>query len=318
MPSLTHVFAMGSEETVAKGVVEGRIESDEITSMIRRSERSQWRLAWAQIRRSRLATLGLLVTVVMVSVALLSPVLAPANPTKQNVAIKLTGPSQANLLGTDAFGRDVLSRLIWGSRTALLIGLSTVLLAMLSGIPLGLTAGFIGGRVDNLIMRIMDALLSFPPIMLALALMGVLGPDIQNVVLALSLVTTPTFARLARGSTLSVKEEEYVTAARCVGVPVPRILFVHILPNIVAPLVVQATYNFSSAIVAAATLSFLGLGVQPPTPDWGWDLSDGRRFIRQAPWLTLIPTIAISICVLGINFLGDGLRDALDPRYRTD
>jgi ABC-type dipeptide/oligopeptide/nickel transport system permease subunit len=192
-----------------------------------------------------------------------------------------------------------------------------VLVALALGVPLGLLSGFSGGWVDNLVMRVMDALLSFPAIMLALALMGVLGPSLHNVIVALGIVYTPTVARLTRASTLAVREEEYITAARGIGVPVGRIVGRHVLPNIAAPLVVEATYSLSAAIVAAATLSFLGLGVQPPTPDWGWDLSEGRRYIRQAPWLILAPTGAIGLAVLGVNFLGDGLRDAMDPRYRT-
>ena len=281
-------------------------------------ERSQLKLAWIQVRRNRLATLGMMIILLAVAIAVISPVLAPANPTKQNMTSKLVPPSLDHPLGTDAFGRDVLSRIMYGSRTSLFVGLTTVLVAIAVGVPLGLVSGFVGGRFDNFVMRIMDAFLSFPAIMLALALMGILGPDIQNVILALGIVYMPTFARLARASTLSVKEEKYIIAARNVGVSTPKILFAHILPNIIAPLVVQATFNFSSAIVAAATLSFLGLGVQPPTPDWGFDLSEGRRYVRFAPWLTIAPTIAISITVLGINFLGDGLRDALDPRYRSE
>ena len=280
-------------------------------------ERSHCRLAWLQIRRNRLAMFGAFIIFGVIFTALLSPILAPADPTKQIMSVRLAAPSLDHLLGTDAFGRDVLSRLMYGSRTSLFVGSTTVLVALLIGVPLGLVSGFIGGRWDNVAMRIMDAFLSFPAIMLALALMGILGPDIQNVILALAVVYMPIFARLARASTLSAKEEVYIKAARSVGVRTPKILFVHILPNIITPLVVQATYAFSSAIVAAATLSFLGLGVQPPTPDWGFDLADGRRFVRHAPWLTLAPIIAISITVLAINFLGDGLRDALDPRYRS-
>jgi peptide/nickel transport system permease protein len=294
------------------------LRSNEAETIFKQPERSQWQLAWIQVRRNRLATLGMMIILLAIAVAVLSPVLAPANPTKQNMTSKLVAPSLGHPLGTDAFGRDVLSRMMYGSRTSLFVGLVTVLVAIAAGVPLGLVSGFIGGRFDNVVMRIMDAFLSFPAIMLALALMGILGPDIQNVILALGVVYMPTFARLARASTLSVKEEKYITAARNVGVSTPKILFAHILPNIIAPLVVQATFNFSSAIVAAATLSFLGLGVQPPTPDWGFDLSEGRRYVRLAPWLTLAPTIAISITVLGINFFGDGLRDALDPRYRSE
>ena len=288
-----------------------------IRTRSRGPERSHWRLAWLQIRRNRLAMFGAFIVFGAIFTALLSPILAPTDPTKQIMSVRLAAPSLDHLLGTDAFGRDVLSRLMYGSRTSLFVGSTTVLVALLIGVPLGLVSGFIGGRWDNVAMRVMDAFLSFPAIMLALALMGILGPDIQNVILALAVVYMPIFARLARASTLSAKEEVYIKAARSAGVRTPKILFVHILPNIITPLVVQATYAFSSAIVAAATLSFLGLGVQPPTPDWGFDLSDGRRFVRHAPWLTLVPIVAISITVLAINFLGDGLRDALDPRYRS-
>ncbi len=286
-------------------------------STLRQPERSHWRLAWLQIRRNRLAVFGAFIILGALITAFLAPILAPADPTAQVMSVKLAAPSLDHLLGTDAFGRDVLSRLMYGSRTSLFVGSATVLVALLVGVPLGLVSGFVGGRWDNFTMRIMDAFLSFPAIMLALALMGILGPDIQNVIMALAVVFMPSFARLARASTLSVKEEVYIKAARNAGVRTPKILFVHILPNIISPLVVQATYTFSLAIVAAATLSFLGLGVQPPTPDWGYDLSNGRRYVRHAPWLILVPIVAISITVLAINFLGDGLRDALDPRYRS-
>jgi peptide/nickel transport system permease protein len=261
-----------------------------------------------------MANLGLFIFMVLIAAALLAPVLAPTDPTQQNLAEKLTGPSIRHPLGMDAFGRDVWSRIVYGSRTTLLIGSTTVALAALLGVPIGLIAGYFGGRIDNVLMRIMDALLSFPPIMLALALMGTLGPATQNVILALGVVYAPAFARLARSSTLSIKAEDFIAATRCLGASSIRIIFVHVLPNALAPLIVQATFNFSSAIIAAATLSFLGLGVQPPTPDWGSDLSDGRRFISSQPWLVVWPTLAMSVTVLAINFIGDGLRDALDPR----
>jgi peptide/nickel transport system permease protein len=257
---------------------------------------------------------GLVTLAMLVALASLASVVAPYDPTTINLSDKLQAPSTSHWLGTDYFGRDVLSRVLHGGRVSLAVGLLVVVIAMAVGIPIALAAGFLGGRVDNLLMRVMDAFLTFPPLLLAVAIVGSLGPEIQNVMLALGLVNIPVFARLVRGSTLTAREEVYVAAARALGASVLRIVVAHVLRNVVAPIVVQMTVTFSAAIVAEASLSFLGLGAQPPDPSWGRDLNEARRYLAEAPWLMLAPTAAIMASVLSLNFLGDGLRDAMDPR----
>ncbi|MCL4466204.1 MAG: ABC transporter permease [Chloroflexi bacterium] len=247
-----------------------------------------------------------------------APVVAPFDPIQISLANKLVPPTPAHLLGTDYFGRDQMSRVLYGGQVSLYVGLLVVVIAAAVGVPIGLVAGFIGGRVDNLLMRLMDALLTFPPLLLAVAIVGSLGADIQNVMLALGIVNIPIFARLVRGSTLALREEVYVEAARALGASPLRIVFLHILRNAVAPIVVQMTVTFSSAIISEASLSFLGLGAQPPTPSWGRDLNEARRFLEDAPWLLIAPTAVIMLSVLSVNFFGDGLRDALDPRSWRD
>lgn len=280
----------------------------------RRSHRSAVSLATRQFARNWAALAGLVTLVLLVVLSALAPVLAPYNPIAIKLADKLQPPSGAHVLGTDYFGRDVLTRVLYGGRISLAVGLLVVVIAMAIGVPLALVSGFFGGQVDNLLMRLMDAFLTFPPLLLAVAIVGSLGPDIQNVMLALGIVNIPIFARLVRGSTLAVREEVYVAAARALGASALRIVFSHILRNVVAPIVVQMTVTFSGAIIAEASLSFLGLGAQPPLPSWGRDLNEARRFLEDSPWLLMAPTAAIMIAVLSVNFLGDGLRDAMDPR----
>lgn len=282
-----------------------------------RPEQSQLALAFRRFRRNRLAVLSSLFIVVYIVVAFLAPVIAPYDPIAQELDNALQPPNALHWFGTDYFGRDILSRVLHGARVSMFVGLIVVGVALVTSVPIGLASGYFVGWVDNILMRIMDAILSFPPILLAIALMGALGPDIQNVMLALGLVQLPRFARLLRSSVLSAKENLYVEAARSIGARDLRILVVHILPNVVAPIVVQATVAFANAIISEASLSFLGLGVQPPTPSWGRDLSEGHRYLEGAPWLAIFPTMAIMVSVLSINFVGDGLRDALDPRLRT-
>jgi peptide/nickel transport system permease protein len=279
--------------------------------------RNQFTLAFRQIRRNTLATMGLILLVILTIIGLLAPIVAPYDPVDQELSIRVSAPTLEHPMGTDDFGRDVLSRIIYGTRVSLFVGLIVVGVAMILGVPIGLVAGYVGGRIDNGLMRAMDALLTFPPLLLAIALRGSLGPELRNVMLALGLVYTPVFARLVRGSTLSTREEDFIEAARSVGVTRSRILVFHVLPNVFGPLLVQATATFAGAIIAEASLSFLGLGVQPPTPSWGRDLNEARRYLTNAPWLMLAPVMAIMVSVLSINFLGDGLRDALDPRFRT-
>lgn len=271
--------------------------------------------AWDRLRKNRLAVAGGVLLLAIVIMAIAAPLISPFDPVEQNRRLTLDAPSSQHLLGTDAYGRDVLSRLIYGSRTTLAISLTTVVGALVAGVIIGLIGGYAGGVTDSVLMRIMDALLSFPQVLLALALLATLGPETRNIVIALAIVNVPAFARIARATTLSVREEEYIAAARSVGVSTNRILVRHVLPNIAAPIVVQASQIFATTMISVATLSFLGLGPQPPTPDWGRDLSDARRYIRDARWLIYAPATAISLVVLAVNFFGDGLRDALDPRH---
>jgi peptide/nickel transport system permease protein len=275
-------------------------------------------LAARQFPRHRAAMVGLVLLVLICLASALAPWIVPFDPVQIKLGAKLKPPSFEHLLGTDHFGRDVFSRLIWGGRTSLSVGVLVVAFAFVLGVPLGLASGYLGGRIDNLLMRVVDAFLTFPPLLLAVALVGLLGPDIQNVMLALGLVQAPVLARIVRGSTLSVREDVYVTAARALGAGPTRIVLSHILRNVVSPIVVQLTIVFSAAVVAEASLSFLGFGTQPPQPSWGRDMSEARRYLGDAPWMFMAPTGLIMLCVLSINFLGDGLRDALDPRaWRT-
>jgi peptide/nickel transport system permease protein len=267
---------------------------------------------------NRAAMAGLVMLAVLVVASLIAPLVAPYDPVTINLAEKLQPPNRVHLLGTDYFGRDVLSRVLYGGRISLTVGLLVVAVAALIGVPLALLAGFLGGRVDNLLMRLMDAFLTFPPLLLAVAIVGSLGPDIRNVMLALGIVNVPVFARLVRGSTLAVREDVFVTAARALGAGSLRIVFAHILPNVAAPIAVQMSVTFAGAIIAEASLSFLGLGAQPPLPSWGRDLNEARRYLEDGFWLLAAPTAAIMIGVLSVNFIGDGLRDATDPRsWRT-
>lgn len=276
------------------------------------------RLAARQFPRHRAAMVGLACLVLVCLAVALAPWIAPHDPVQMKLSVKLQPPSFEHFFGTDHFGRDVFSRLLHGGRVSLSVGVLVVGFAFVLGVPLGLLSGYFGGSVDNLLMRLIDAFLTFPPLLLAVALVGLLGPEIQNIMLALGLVQAPVLARMVRGSTLAVREDVYVTAARALGAGPMRIVTSHLLRNIVSPIVVQLTIVFSAAVVAEASLSFLGFGTQPPQPSWGRDMSEARRFLGDAPWMFLAPTGAIMLCVLSINFLGDGLRDALDPRvWRT-
>jgi peptide/nickel transport system permease protein len=229
---------------------------------------------------------------------------------------RLLPPSSINPLGTDEFGRDVLSRVIFGARVSLQVGLISVSIALCGGSTLGLVAGYFGGMADTIIMRLMDVIFSFPFIVLAIAIMGVLGPNLTNAMIAIGIVYLPRFARIVRGPTLAVMQEDYITACRAIGAPHVRTMVRHVLPNVLSPLIVQTALAFSTAILNEAALSFLGLGAQPPTPSWGSMLQTGRKFMVRAPWVAVFPGLAIMITVLGFNLLGDGLRDILDPRLR--
>ena len=282
----------------------------------RRIERSRHAGFLDRLRRARLGALGAGIILLLVLVAIFAPLLAPYDPLRQNLLAALEAPSLAHPLGTDDLGRDVLSRIIMGARISIQVGIISVGLASTVGVLLGLPSGYFGGRLDSLIMRLMDALLSFPALVLALAITAVLGSSLTNAMIAIGVVYIPHFARLTRGSVLTVREREYVTACRALGVPTPRILLRHVLPNVTAPLIVQASLSVGYAIIAESSLAFLGLGVQPPTPTWGSMLRIGYNYLESSPWLSLFPGAAIFVTVLAFNFLGDGFRDALDPRMR--
>ena len=274
---------------------------------------------WEVLRRAvraRLAPFGAAVVMAAILVALAAPVIAPYDPLKQNLAHALAAPSREHPLGTDNVGRDVLSRVIWGTRISLVAGVVSVAIALLTGSLLGVVAGFCGGRVDGVVMRLMDAVLSFPPLVLALALGAVLGAGLTGVLIALGVVYTPTFARLMRGQVLTIKAREYVDAARALGAPGWRVAWHHVLPNATAPIVVQASLSVAFAILAEASLSFLGLGIQPPAASWGSMINAGRGYLQSAPWIVFGPGVALFVTVVGLNFVGDAIRDALDPRLR--
>jgi peptide/nickel transport system permease protein len=268
------------------------------------------------VKKHRLAFIGAVIIFALIFIAILAPFIAPHDPIEQNLEHRLLPPNTEYLLGTDNLGRCILSRLIHGTSVSLLISVMVVGVSTFVGVTLGLLAGYRGGLIDELIMRIVDILLAFPGIVLALVVVGILGPSLYNVMLALAIVGWTSYARVVRGTVLSVKEKEFVEAARALGASDVRIMFRHILPNIMAPVIVMATLGMAHVILAAAALSFLGLGAQPPTPEWGSMLNGGRAFMRTAPHLTIFPGLAIMVTVLAFNFLGDGLRDALDPRLK--
>jgi len=261
-------------------------------------------------------TSGFILTVAIVIMALAAPLLAPYDPNLQDTSRRLEAPSKQHLLGLDDLGRDVLSRIVWGARISLMVGFSVVILASLVGVTLGAISGYFGGIIDTLIMRLTDILLAFPGILLAIALVAVLGPKLPNVILALATIGWVGYARLVRGQVLKVREMEYVTAAKALGAKSPRVIIRHVLPNVINPVIVMATLGLAGAILSEAALSFLGLGVQPPTPSWGAMLTSGRRYLGLANHLAIFPGAAIMAAVMGLNFLGDGLIDALDPKYR--
>jgi len=277
---------------------------------------------WHYFRQNTGAVIGLVVFVLLVLVAIFAPVLAPHEPNQQYRDALLTPPfwveggSTTFLLGTDAVGRDMLSRLIHGSRYSLMIGLFVVSIALIFGIGIGLLAGYFRGWVDVMIMRVMDVILAFPPLLLALVLVAILGPGLFNAMIAIALVLQPHFARLTRAAVMGEGNRDYVTSAKMAGAGHLRLMFVTILPNCLGPLIVQATLSFSGAILEAAALGFLGMGAQPPTPEWGTMLAEAREFILRAWWVVTFPGLAILITVLAINLVGDGLRDALDPKLK--
>jgi peptide/nickel transport system permease protein len=273
-------------------------------------------MIFRRLIRNKLAVLGAVLLLFLIAMALLAPWVATHSPSKMNIKERFQPPSWAHFFGTDGYGRDLFSRVVYGAAIALRVGFLSIAVAMSAGILLGLVSGYYRGWIDAIIMRIMDAILSFPIILLAIGIMAVLGAGFANLMIALGLVYTPRFARLVRSSVLSIREKEYIEAARVTGCSDLTILFVHILPNCWAPVIIQATISFGYAILWEAALSFLGLGAPPPNPSWGSLLADGKEVLSRAPWLTYFPGLAIAIAVLALNLFGDGLRDVLDPRIK--
>jgi peptide/nickel transport system permease protein len=277
---------------------------------------SLWRQAARRLRRNPGAMIGLVILTLLVVAAIVAPLLTSYDPIKQQMANAFQAPDAQHWLGTDQFGRDILSRILYGSRISLRIGLVSVGIAASIGILLGLVAGYYGGWSDILISRFIDLLLAFPGILLALVIVSVIGPSLFNVMVAVGISATPSYARLVRGAVMAARENVYVEAARATGAKDRTIILKHILPNVLAPVIVLSTLGIAGAILSGAALSFLGLGAQPPTPEWGAVLSDGRNYLRQAWWISTFPGLAIMVTVLSVNLLGDGLRDALDPRMK--
>ena len=275
-----------------------------------------WLRAWRRLRRRRGAMVGLAVVVLFVLIAVFAQWVAPQDPIATSWGAIRKAPSAEHWLGTDEIGRDVLSRVIWGTRASLLAGVISVSISLMLGVPIGLAAGFLGGFVDSLISRITDAFLACPFLILAIALAAFLGPSLTNAMIAIGVSATPIFVRLTRAQVINVKVEDYVEAARAVGNSPLRIAVRHVMPNILAPLIVQATLAIAAAVIAEASLSFLGLGQQPPAPSWGSMLNTAKNYIDNAPWMAIWPGVSIFLLVLSFNLLGDGLRDALDPRQR--
>jgi peptide/nickel transport system permease protein len=280
----------------------------------RRDDILMLRIYLERFRQNRLALAGFVVIALLAILAISAPWLCPKDPLAQNLLERLQGPSGIHWLGTDDLGRDVFSRLLLGTRISLSVGFVAVGIELLIGVTLGLCAGFFGGKFDTVVMRLVDIMLSIPTIFLILAVLAFLGPNIYNVMAIIGLTSWPALTRLVRGECLSIREREYIQAAQIAGISTPRILFIHLLPNVVAPILVSATLGVAGAILTESALSFLGLGVQPPTPSWGNILGIGRDYLHIAWWLSVFPTLAILFTVLAFNLLGEGLRDVLDPR----
>lgn len=278
---------------------------------------SPWKEAWHSFSKNRLALIGLFIVLIFIVIAALAPFIAPYSFRDQVLADRFLPPSGKHWFGTDDFGRDIFSRVLYGARISLWVGFFSVLASAIIGTFLGIIAGYYGRWVDGLISRVFDILLAFPSILLAIAIVAILGPSLRNALIAIAVINIPNFGRLVRSKVLSVKQEEYIMSARAVGMRDSRILFRHILPNSVTPVIVQATLAIATAIIEAAALGFLGLGAQPPEPEWGRMLADAKNYLIQAPWTLFFPGIAIMLTVLGFNLMGDGLRDVLDPKMKN-
>lgn len=278
--------------------------------------RGPWMEGFSRLMRQKTALLGLVIVSILLLTALLAPLLAPCDPLAQDLPNRLQAPSAEHPFGTDAHGRDILSRIIYGTRISIQVGVIAVGISLIFGTLLGAVSGYYGGKLDLVVMRAIDIVMAFPYILLAIAITAMLGPGLTNAMIAIGVVGIPIYARVIRGVVLSVKAMEYIEAARVNGCSNFRIIFRHVLPNCMAPLVVQATLGVGTAILDAAGLGFLGLGAQPPAPEWGIMLNQGKEVMQIAPWVIMFPGIAILLVVLGFNLLGDGLRDALDPRLK--
>lgn len=283
---------------------------------LERPPESLWTDAWRRLKRNRGAILGLVVVILLILVALLAPWLAPYSPKEADISRSMDAPSRAHWLGTDEIGRDMVSRLIYGARVSLMVGLIVQLVSITVGSACGVIAGYYGGIADTILMRIVDTMYAFPNFLFAVFMVSILSPSMWSIVLVLSLVGWPMIARVVRGQILSLKEQEFVTAARVVGAPDSRIMWRHLLPNTLSPIIVQFTIGIAGTIMAEAGLSFLGIGIRPPNPTWGGMIDKGRLYFRSFPQLAIFPSICLGMTVLAFNFLGDGLRDALDPRMR--
>ncbi|MCA9846839.1 MAG: ABC transporter permease [Dehalococcoidia bacterium] len=294
-----------------------RVDDLAAPSLAKPRGRSRLRRMMVLARRKPLGALGAGLMLLLVVVALLAPLLAPYDPYESISGARLLSPSLSHPMGTDNLGRDLLSRIIYGARISLMIGVLAGALGTLGGLTVGLISGYAGGWVDNVIQRVVDSLMAFPGLILALALVATLGPSLRNVMIAIAVGAIPNTSRVIRGAVLSAKQEDYVSAAHALGAPGWRIAIFHIVPNVMAPVLILASVGFGVSIIAEASLSFLGLGAQPPTPSWGVMLSGpSRRFMTDAPWMAIFPGLAISLVIFGINVFGDALRDILDPRLR--
>jgi peptide/nickel transport system permease protein len=291
--------------------------SDQVDDRLAAKPVSRTRETLQTLVANKLAVAGLVVLTILVFAGIFGEAIAPYGINDIDIPNRLTGPSADHWFGTDELGRDVFSRVLVAARVSLQVGFIAVGFALIVGVPIGLVAGYYRGGIDSVLMRMMDVLFSFPAILLAIAILAVLGPGVGNAMIAIGLVYTPIFARITRGSVLVVSEEVYIRAARSLGAGDGRIIFRHILPNVMAPIIVQTTLSLAFAILSEAALSFLGLGVQPPNPAWGRMLAEGRDFFQQAPWMGIFPGLAILVTVMAFNFVGDGLRDALDPKQKS-
>ncbi|WP_078549836.1 nickel transporter permease [Litchfieldia alkalitelluris] len=278
---------------------------------------SPWAEAWNRFRKNKVAIVGMVIVLFFIILAVFAPWIAPQGIDDKELVKRLQPPSSEHWLGTDDFGRDILSRIIYGARISLWVGFFAVMASMVVGSFLGIVAGYYGRWIDTIISRVFDIMLAFPSILLAIAVVAILGPSLQNALIAIAIINVPNFGRLIRSKVLSVKEEEFITAAKSTGMRDARILFHHILPNSMAPIIVQGSLAIATAIIEAAALGFLGLGAQPPNPEWGKMLADSKNYLVQAPWTMIFPGLAIMLTVLGFNLMGDGLRDALDPKMKN-